>query len=650
MELVELTIDKRNGNVCYNDKYHIYWDAGDLFTYISTTTLISKFENFDRDFWLGYKAIQSLIGDSEKAKRMLVNVRRLKTIDVKEIMSIFPVFTEEQYRQKVNELSAQWKANADKACEFGTATHASYENMFDGKGWYKLDWYGYASNKHFAYIPGFYSIDDRLDRQVFPEMLISFKSRSGIRIAGQADICIKDCDTIQIQDYKGLPIETPMLTDKGWSTMGKLKVNDVVYDRNGKKCTILHKSNVHYNPCYKISFDNKDEIIADKDHKWIIYTVENGENVFTTEELYNHINNLGNDKKRFLYIPKIINPKPIEGEDKILPIDSYVLGLWLGDGCKCGGTICNPVDGIWNEIKNRGYKIGNNLNRNSNRCRTHTLYGLRRELRLLNLINNKHIPDIYMTSSYNQRLDLLRGLMDSDGYYHKKRKRFVMNTTSEWQKENVSSLLCSLGVKPTILPYNAYIKQKDGIKKIFKSYAITFNCDFNPFLVRNQDIESRHTIFQEYRTIEKVEPVDIVPTQCIEVDSPDHSYLAGRGLIPTHNTNKAINMESYRNADGSYQMMKYPLDNLMDCNSVHYQLQTSLYTWILLRKYPNLNPKDPVIIHFYDKENTKKANKYMFRYIPEAVIMMLRYFRDNIDYNYQKVIKKDGKYFITRNT
>lgn len=317
MELVELTIDKRNGNVCYNDKYHIYWDAGDLFTYISTTILISKFENFDRNFWLGYKAIQSLIGDSEKAKRMLVNVRRLKTIDVKEIMSIFPVFTEEQYRQKVNELSAQWKANADKACEFGTATHASYENMFDGKGWYKLDWYGYASNKHFAYIPGFYSIDDRLDRQVFPEMLISFKSRSGIRIAGQADICIKDCDTIQIQDYK---------------------------------------------------------------------------------------------------------------------------------------------------------------------------------------------------------------------------------------------------------------------------------------------------------------------------------------------TNRAINMESYRNADGSYQMMKYPLDNLMDCNSVHYQLQTSLYTWILLRKYPNLNPKDPVIIHFYDKENTKKANKYMFRYIPEAVIMMLRYFRDNIDYNYQKVIKKDGKYFITRDT
>ena len=58
-----------------------------------------------------------------------------------------------------------------------------------------------------------------------------------------------------------------------------------------------------------------------------------------------------------------------------------------------------------------------------------TILNIRGELNNLNLLKNKHIPDMYLRASHEQRLDLLRGFMDTDGYFNKTRKRFVMATT-----------------------------------------------------------------------------------------------------------------------------------------------------------------------------------------------------------------------------
>ena len=49
--------------------------------------------------------------------------------------------------------------------------------------------------------------------------------------------------------------------------MKDLKENDIVYDKDGNETKILHKSEIHHNPCYKITFDNNDSIIADVDHR-----------------------------------------------------------------------------------------------------------------------------------------------------------------------------------------------------------------------------------------------------------------------------------------------------------------------------------------------------------------------------------------------
>ena len=67
-------------------------------------------------------------------------------------------------------------------------------------------------------------------------------------------------------------------------------------------------------------------------------------------------------------------------------------------------------------------------------------------------LNNKNIPQEYLFASYEDRLDLLRGLMDTDGSYNKLRKRYVMGTSFEWQAESMCQLLSTFGIKPTKLP------------------------------------------------------------------------------------------------------------------------------------------------------------------------------------------------------
>lgn len=65
-----------------------------------------------------------------------------------------------------------------------------------------------------------------------------------------------------------------------------------------------------------------------------------------------------------------------------------------------------------------------------------------------------------MRASYQQRLDLLRGLMDTDGYYHESRKRFVMGTTQKWQAEDLLRLVSTLGIKATVFEVDKNVMER----------------------------------------------------------------------------------------------------------------------------------------------------------------------------------------------
>ena len=353
----------------------------------------------------------------------------------------------------------------------------------------------------------------------------------------------------------------------------------------------------------------------------------------TTEEISVHLNT---KPKESYYIPKIMNAKSLSLPDQDLPIDPYILGAWLGDGSKDCGVITNVNNDFWKEVKKRGYEISDDLNPNGAEMRT--IYGLRTELKKLNLLKNKHIPDIYLRSSSKQRLDLLRGLMDTDGHFNKSRKRFVMATGQKWQAEDTAKLVSSLGWKPTIIECTKHCKGKT-----FDGWDVCFTASENPFLIRNQDIDFKlKTNKHGFRIIKSVELTETVETKCLEVDSPSHTFLAGYNLIPTHNTNKKLDKTSYYNPKiKKHEMMKYPLSNVMDCNMMHYTLQLSMYAYLLKKINPEFNIKKLMIIH-YDHDGNE--NHYELDYLEKEIESLIKFYKKDTALKERKNSRKQIEY------
>ena len=92
-----------------------------------------------------------------------------------------------------------------------------------------------------------------------------------------------------------------------------------------------------------------------------------------------------------------------------------------------------------------------------------------------------------------------------------------------------------------------------------------------------------------------------------------------------YKTNAEIKKSSYYNpTTRQRQMMQYPLNNIQDCNYMHYQLQLSLYMWMILKAHPELTPKSLTIIHYDHKD---KMTLYDIPYLEKDVERMLAYYK-----------------------
>jgi len=497
-----------------------------------------------------------------------------------------------------NQILEYWQHLNDVANEYGTHLHELVEKyLFNNK-------YPIAKNDlEFKILDAYDNLDVDEGEVIWPERIMYSPE---YKLAGTADLCIDIDDTFfDIGDWKGLPINTPIFTNSGWKTMGTLSKNDKVYDMNGELTNILHLSKIKNKKCYKINFDNNESIISDFEHRWLISFISNKiikDVIMTTEELFKYTNDL--NKRLSDKIPKIKVCKPLKNKTiNNLPIDPYVLGVWL--------TKRNKINiNIYNEIKSRGYKIDNGK-----------FIGIDIQLNELNLLNNKYLPDIYLMSSFEQRLDLLRGFMDINGYYNKIKKRFIMVTTMEYQVEIFNKLVSSLGIKITINKY-----KRNCIKphnKIIDVFEISFNTNnLNPFLCKNQyDIIYGKSINLNFKNILSVEEVDFTLTRCIEVDSKTSTFLYGHTFSVTHNTNKKFNFFSpYGNT-----LLK-PFEHLQECQYSVYSLQLSVYA--LMYEMETGKKCRQIWIGYWDRE-TLSFSKIPVMYMKNDAKKLLEFHKYN---------------------
>lgn len=333
------------------------------------------------------------------------------------------------------------------------------------------------------------------------------------------------------QEGKALALDTPIATPSGWTTMGELQPGDELFDRRGNVCHITWVSPVWTGrDCYIVTTGDGERIVADAAHEWFArLDRRSNEHVVESTVLA---------AKRSKHA-QILAGATLALPEADLPIDPYVLGAWLGDGDTNGAAITSHIDDV--AVRDRIEAAGWPL-RHTGRYRwsfvpdgwpagTSKPSPFRVALTGAGVFGNKHIPVIYLRASAAQRLALLQGLIDTDGHVLVK-GQVEFCSTLRVLAEGVRELAYSLGAKAVMTTDRAMLNGRDCGPR----YRVRFYLADAAHLPRKAERCKDSSVARvRYVTAERCASVSTV---CIEVDSPDHSYLAGRTLLPTHNSQR----------------------------------------------------------------------------------------------------------------
>jgi replicative DNA helicase len=229
--------------------------------------------------------------------------------------------------------------------------------------------------------------------------------------------------------------------------------------------------------------------------------------------------------------------RPLDLPEATLPVDPYVLGYLLGDGDTkgTGRVACDPRDRFWllEEFSALGHEASPHTDPGHFGVR-----GLGSHWRALGLTNNKHVPCTYLRASFFQRLALVQGLIDSDGTVDIHGAYRFANTNKRLI-DGFAELVVSLGCVPQTRCRSGRLR--DG-RACQDSWEVTVPTGLPFARLPRKALRARNQWKREQvsRYITDVRPIASVPVRCVEVDNADHLYLAGRGMVPTHNSTLAL--------------------------------------------------------------------------------------------------------------
>ncbi|WP_147105340.1 replicative DNA helicase [Pseudonocardia sulfidoxydans] len=334
---------------------------------------------------------------------------------------------------------------------------------------------------------------------------------------------------------KALALDTPLPTPSGWTTMGEVAVGDLLIDADGLPTRVVAATEVMAGrPCFEVEFSDGTVIVADAQHQWLTGTraarrerrvTGDGagadvRSVVTTEQI---AATLRSDERAE---HSVDNCAPLQLPESALPVGPYTLGVWLAAATSAGSGFIVDDPELVGHVEADGYVVAR---------MPKGRFGLQLPDIAVDL-GTRHVPAAYLRASEQQRRALLAGLMDTAGAVTGG-GGLRLTVTSRRLADGVRELAHGLGYRCTMTTRPARGRLIDDST----SFVIDVETADEVFRVDRKRVEHKersagHEQQGGRRYIVDVRPVESVPVRCVEVDNAAHLYLAGRSMVPTHNS------------------------------------------------------------------------------------------------------------------
>jgi replicative DNA helicase len=343
--------------------------------------------------------------------------------------------------------------------------------------------------------------------------------------------------------------------------MGELRLGDELASVDGRRSLVSGIFPQGVKPVFRVTFSDGRSTTCTGEHLWRVhYRGWPDARVLETSQVAELLR-----KKRYRHRLWIDAPSGDFGHSQALPVDPFVLGALLGDGSLLGSS--QRFSTAENEMLDRileratpafalraagGYdwRIVQTAGAHRSGVAGVSPNGLVDALRGLGLwgkrAESKFIPDVYLDASRADRVELLRGLMDSDGWVERRgRMRFC--STSERLAHQVADLVRSLGGWCSVRSRRTTYRVR-GVKKVGRTAFVCNVHHSDPkgmFHLSAKEDRAQHAPRRRWRPVfTAIEPVGAAETQCIAVTHPSRLYLTDDYVV-THNTAFALNIAQH---------------------------------------------------------------------------------------------------------
>lgn len=367
---------------------------------------------------------------------------------------------------------------------------------------------------------------------------------------------VRTIEASEMGTGKAGSLDSEILTPNGWVRMGDISIGDKVTTPYNGTSEVIGVFPQGESDMYEVTFSDGTTTKCTNEHLWPVNTPNRNfrgapHKIKELKEIKHDLFNSQGYSKQFVPVTA-----PIGFKKQNLPIHPYLLGVILGDGTlstKNHVGISNSNKEIIDKVKSClpdnhslissgrdsiDYRIINHNGSNK----------IVKEIKKLSLDEvmsyEKFIPEIYLKASIEQRVNLLQGLMDTDGYINKSGSVIEYYSSSETLIQGVQYLIQSLGgVGRTKLrneePKYTYGGEERTGRPSWGVSAIKLPKTIKPFSFSNKLNRISPKAFKPRRSIQKVEYVGKEEAQCILIDSPNHLYITDNFIV-THNTNIGI--------------------------------------------------------------------------------------------------------------